>query len=81
LASSEYDSSNDRGSESGPGFLESAEPFLTQMHALLPATRRNEVVCMDFKGSFECGNGECCDTFTVTDVFNRFVLYLPTVFQ
>ncbi len=34
---------------------------------------------MDFKGSFECGNGERCDTFTVTDAFSRFVLYCQAI--
>ncbi len=34
---------------------------------------------MDFKGSFECGNGERCDTFTVTDAFSRFVLYCQVI--
>ena len=34
---------------------------------------------MDFKGSFECGNGERCDTFTVTDAFSRFVLHCQAI--
>lgn len=34
---------------------------------------------MDFKGSFECGNGDRCDTFTVTDAFSRFVLYCRAI--
>lgn len=46
---------------------------------LVPATRPNQVWCMDFKGSFECGNGERCDTFTVTDAFSRFVLYCQAI--
>jgi transposase InsO family protein len=41
---------------------------------VIEATRPNQVWCLDFKGSFECGNGERCDTFTVTDAFSRFVL-------
>ena len=32
---------------------------------------------MDFKGSFECGNGDRCDTFT--DAFSRFVLYCQAI--
>ncbi len=43
------------------------------------ASRPNEIWCMDFKGSFECGNGERCDTFTVTDAFSRFVLYCQAI--
>jgi transposase InsO family protein len=46
---------------------------------LAPATRPNEIWCMDFKGSFECGNGDRCDTFTVTDAFSRFVLYCQAI--
>jgi hypothetical protein len=46
---------------------------------LIEATRPNQVWCMDFKGSFECGNGERCDTFTVTDAFSRFVLYCQAI--
>jgi len=46
---------------------------------LIPAIRPNQVWCMDFKGSFECGNGERCDTFTVTDAFSRFVLYCQAI--
>lgn len=34
---------------------------------------------MDFKGSFECGNRERCDTFTVTDAFSRFVLHCQAI--
>ncbi len=46
---------------------------------LIEATRPNQVWCMDFKGSFECGNGERCDTFTVTDAFSRFVLHCQAI--
>ena len=46
---------------------------------LIEPTRPNQVWCMDFKGSFECGNGERCDTFTVTDAFSRFVLYCQVI--
>ncbi len=46
---------------------------------LAAASRPNEIWCMDFKGSFECGNGERCDTFTVTDVFSRSVLYCQAI--
>ena len=46
---------------------------------LIEATKPNQVWCMDFKGSFECGNGERCDTFTVTDAFSRFVLYCQAI--
>jgi transposase InsO family protein len=46
---------------------------------LIEVTRPNQVWCMDFKGSFECGNGERCDTFTVTDAFSRFVLYCQAI--
>ena len=49
------------------------------VHPLMEATRANQVWCMDFKGSFECGNGERCDTFTVTDAFSRFVLYCQAI--
>lgn len=38
---------------------------------LIEATKANQVWCMDSKGSFECGNKERCDTFTVTDAFSR----------
>ncbi len=43
------------------------------------ASRPNEIWCMDFKGSFECGNGERCDTFTVTDAFSRFALHCQAI--
>ncbi len=46
---------------------------------LIEAKRPNQVWCMDFKGSLECGNRERCDTFTVTDVFRRFVLYCQAI--
>lgn len=42
---------------------------------LVQATRPNEVWCMDFKGSFDCANGEHCHIFTVTDLYSRFILY------
>ena len=45
----------------------------------IEATRPNQVWCIDFKGSFECGNGERCDTFTVTDAFSRFVFYCQAI--
>ncbi len=34
---------------------------------------------MDFKGSFECVNGDRCDTFTVTDAFSRFILHCQAI--
>ena len=34
---------------------------------------------MDFKGSFDCANGERCDTFTVTDAFSRFILHCQSI--
>lgn len=34
---------------------------------------------MDFKGSFDCSNGERCDTFTVTDAFSRYVLHCQAI--
>ena len=46
---------------------------------LIDATRPNQVWCLDFKGSFECGNGERSDTFAVTDAFSRFVLYFQAI--
>src|SRR5438874_2156746 len=49
------------------------------IQSLVPATEPNQVWCMDFKGSFECGNGERCDTFTVTDAFSRFVLHCQAI--
>ncbi len=42
---------------------------------LVQVTMPNQVWCMDFKGSFNCSNGERCDTFTVTDAFSRFILH------
>ncbi len=46
---------------------------------LVEVARPNQVWCMDFKGSFDCSNGERCDTFTVTDAFSRFVLHCQVI--
>lgn len=45
---------------------------------LVEVKRSNQVWCMDFKGTFDCGNGERCDTFTVTDAYSRFIFVLPS---
>lgn len=39
---------------------------------LADVTRPNQVWCMDFKGAFDCGILERCDTFTVTDAYMVF---------
>ena len=46
---------------------------------LADVKRPNQVWCMDFKGTFDCGNSERCDTFTVTDAYSRFILYCQAV--
>jgi transposase InsO family protein len=47
--------------------------------AACSSNKPNEVWSMDFKGSFECGNGERCNTFTVTNAFSRFVLHCQAI--
>jgi hypothetical protein len=74
LARSEYDSP--KIAAAGVVRVPRKRRTVLHMQPLLPATRPTEVACMDFKRSVECGNGGRRDTFTVTDVFNRFVLYV-----
>ena len=62
----------DSGSGSGP--RSSKAPNRSSQAAASSSNKPNEVGYMDFNGSFECGNGERCDTFTVADAFTKFVL-------
>lgn len=48
---------------------------------LQPPAEVNELWCVDFKGWFLCGNGECCQPLTMTDGLSRFLLCCRDVKQ
>ncbi len=39
----------------------------------------NDLWCTDFKGHFRTGDGVCCDPFTLTDAYSRYLLSVKAV--
>jgi putative transposase len=58
--------------------LSSAQPKRRRATAspgpLAPPQAVNDLWCVDFKGWFLCGNGECCQPLTMTDGLSRYLL-------